>query len=130
MKKIILFLSLLFALPNANAEEIKLNCIFESGLDGQRSINPSYQGYSTITRDVVILLDEKKRSIVFLEFGPGKITEWNDQKIIVDHSSYDQYLRKTISRISTLSRYSGKMERIILGDTILNYNCNKANKKF
>jgi hypothetical protein len=130
MKKIILFFSfLLFAASNARAEEVKLNCIFANGRDGHRNIDPSYEYYSLMTYDIIILLDEKKRSIDFLEHNNGKIIEWNDQRIIVDRSSYSPELKKTIDRIFTLNRYTGKLEHKLLG-SVLNYNCSKANKKF
>ena len=130
MKKIILFFSLLlFATSNLRAEGVKLICVFENGRDGHVNIDPSYEYYSLLTYDIIILLDEKKRSINFLEHNSGKILEWSDQRIIVDRTSYSPELKKNISRIFTLNRYTGKLEHKLLG-SVLNYNCNKANKKF
>ena len=129
MKKILLLFTFLLAVSSAKAEEIKLICIFENGRDGHVNIDRSYEYYSLLTYDIIILLDEKKRSINFLEHNSGKILEWSDQRIIVDRTSYSPELKKNISRIFTLNRYTGKLEHKLLG-SVLNYNCNKANKKF
>ena len=78
---------------------------------------------------LALILNEKKRSIDFLEHNSGKILEWSDQRIVVDRTSYSPELKKNISRIFTLNRYTGKLEHKLLG-SVLNYNCSKANKKF
>jgi hypothetical protein len=129
MKKILLLFSFLLAVSSAKAEEIKLICIFENGRDGHVNIDRSYEYYSLMTYDIIIILNEKKRSIDFLEHNSGKILEWSDQRIVVDRTSYSPELKKNISRIFTLNRYTGKLEHKLLG-SVLNYNCNKANKKF
>ena len=129
MKKILLLFSFLLAVSSAKAEGVKLICVFENGRDGHVNIDPSYEYYSLLTYDIIILLDEKKRSINFLEHNSGKILEWSDQRIIVDRASYSPELKKNISRIFTLNRYTGKLEHKLLG-SVLNYNCSKANKKF
>ncbi len=129
MKKIILLFSFLLSVSSARAEEIKLICIFENGRDGNVNIDRSYEYYSLMTYDIIIILNEKKRSIDFLEHSRGKITEWNDQRIVVDRSSYSPELKRSISRIFTLNRYTGKLEHKI-NDLFMNYNCSKANKKF
>ena len=100
MKKILLLFSFLLAVSSAKAEEIKLICIFENGRDGHVNIDRSYEYYSLLTYDIIILLDEKKRSINFLEHNSGKILEWSDQRIIVDRTSYSPELKKNISRIN------------------------------
>ena len=104
MKKIFFLLSFLLAVSSARANEIKLICIFESGRDGHVNIDPSYEYYSLMTYDIIIILNEKKRSIDFLEHSSGKILEWSDQRIIVDRTSYSPELKKNISRIFTLNR--------------------------
>ena len=129
MKKILLLFSFLLAVSSAKAEEIKLICVFENGRDGHVNIDRSYEYYSLMTYDIIIILNEKKRSIDFLEHNSGKILEWSDQRIVVDRTSYSPELKKNISRIFTLNRYTGKLEHKLLG-SVLNYNCNKANKKF
>lgn len=129
MKKILLLFSFLLAVSSAKAEEIKLICIFENGRDGHVNIDRSYEYYSLMTYDIIIILNEKKRSIDFLEHNSGKILEWSDQRIVVDRTSYSPELKKNISRIFTLNRYTGKLEHKLLG-SVLNYNCSKANKKF
>ena len=129
MKKILLLFSFLLAASSVRAEEIKLICIFENGRDGHVNIDRSYEYYSLMTYDIIIILNEKKRSIDFLEHNSGKILEWSDQRIVVDRTSYSPELKKNISRIFTLNRYTGKLEHKLLG-SVLNYNCSKANKKF
>ena len=129
MKKILLLFSFLLAASSVRAEEIKLICIFENGRDGHVNIDRSYEYYSLMTYDIIIILNEKKRSIDFLEHTSGKILEWSDQRIVVDRTSYNPELKKNISRIFTLNRYTGKLEHKLLG-SVLNYNCSKANKKF
>jgi hypothetical protein len=129
MKKILFLFSFLLVVSSAKAEEIKLICIFENGRDGHVNIDRSYEYYSLMTYDIIIILNEKKRSIDFLEHNSGKILEWSDQRIVVDRTSYSPELKKNISRIFTLNRYTGKLEHKLLG-SVLNYNCSKANKKF
>jgi hypothetical protein len=129
MKKIILLFSFLLAVSSARAEEIKLICIFENGRDGHVNIDRSYEYYSLMTYDIIIILNEKKRSIDFLEHTRGKILEWSDQRIVVDRTSYSPELKRNISRIFTLNRYTGKLEHKLF-ESVLNYNCSKANKKF
>ena len=129
MKKTLLLFSFLLAVSSAKAEEIKLICVFENGRYGHVNIYRSYEYYSLMTYDIIIILNEKKRSIDFLEHNSGKILEWSDQRIVVDRTSYSPELKKNISRIFTLNRYTGKLEHKLLG-SVLNYNCSKANKKF
>ena len=129
MKKILLLFSFLLTVSSARSEEIKLICVFENGRDGHVNIDRSYEYYSLMTYDIIIILNEKKRSIDFLEHTSGKILEWSDQRIVVDRTSYNPELKKNISRIFTLNRYTGKLEHKLLG-SVLNYNCSKANKKF